>query len=245
LTIAKNATTEKNVGAYEAKMQLIDTNGVMSDWLRVSLRIVSLVTTETTSATADATATATANTTNATVQASVDESIGLKYAEELRKKLELEQKKAKLDKSLVVVAVQPNAKIEKIDKLGGVEISFSKKMRVRGEFQTMAKGGQVKLGRILGVVPVSEIIRVDVIAGDDNNKDKLDFSWQVESFTATRLRLQLKFEQPLFVSVGVERESLRVWLNQTYFIDEDQLPLANATSLMTQWIPKQYADAST
>jgi len=113
-------------------------------------------------------------------------------------------------------------------------------MKVKEAYKTMKKGGKIKLGRMLEMtVNVSEIIKVDVEPGDLYSKENLGFSWNVASFTKTQLDIQLTFEKPLYVSVGPDKDSLHVYLNASYFIDEEFLALTNETTTLFKPIPKQ------
>ena len=117
----------------------------------------------------------------------IDESIGFKYAEQLKNQ---RAEKDKIRQELIIAtAERPTAKIKSCSDAGDVLITFSKPMNVREGFKNMSKGSSINLNDKLRKlkdkekVPVSDIVEVEMVMGPDTVKENIGFTWKVDKFT--------------------------------------------------------------
>ena len=96
---------------------------------------------------------------------------------------------------------KPKAYIKEVSRSGVVTINFTKKMKSYLFGQTDKKRRELQQGESLQILKDESMIQVEMIDGSQTDEFlNKEFDWSIKDYTSTRMKIQLKFEQPNHVS---------------------------------------------
>jgi len=132
-----------------------------------------------------------------------------------------------------VEPVDPDAYIKSISKEGEVILRFTKPMVVAPLDFIISSTVEVNNQKV-------PVIFLSINPGYYSNTDDLTFTYNITSYTAKQMKIQLNFDRPLYVSK--ERDDLDylvvIFYGQYYFFDTDGL-LMTKNKKLRKAIPTQ------
>ncbi|TNV87623.1 hypothetical protein FGO68_gene4551 [Halteria grandinella] len=118
-----------------------------------------------------------------------------------------------------------------------IKVSFAS-MQSSG-IATIAFNQPLLVPKVFAIIEV-DVLKIRVLAGRDSDESLLRIaSWQVVDFTPSQLKIQIVFENPLYISKNNYKDDLEViFLNGEYFISQETLVTIKKDTTLTKQIPR-------
>ena len=85
-----------------------------------------------------------------------------------------------------------------------------------------------------------EVLKIYLITSEDSLEENMEFTWNITDFSDTNLKIQVTFENPIYVSASTEKDKLQiVFMDSLKFISYKNLPIEKRYATNTKTVPKQ------
>ena len=118
--------------------------------------------------------------------------------------------------------------LEKVNRFGLIEVSFNQTITVPKDWQTNIN---------------DTVLNIKIDPFNEENLPLKDLVWNIESFSSTRMTIQVNFKEPQYISDDIEGKDqiLVKIINPTLFFSAETLSTVKNETQVESELPRQFA----